>query len=304
MPPPGEVAHHAFGQRRHHIVDTLINSLDRARNDVFGAGSCTAAEACDPLILIDADDVDALLRRRQDAAGACRTTRAEDDRSAFADELYCRRCATIRRDKVVDVDTEQVHISVDIMRALLEAVAEFLDRRDINAVDACDCVRTDGIRDLRRQDTSQEAGLIFAELNADVVGRPAHDELIDTQEIDIGIGFRRAVGGIGDQETNRHNDFKTFVDAGLDIGSVVSLRLRFDPLVFKVVFISRFQRAFVGELIEGAIVDPTEVGHQAQGFHAVLRCCHGNKPQHQHKKAQKYEELFHVIFSQRDIRRS
>ena len=102
-----------------------------------------------------------------------------------------RRRAAIGGDEAVDVDAEQVQIGIDVTRALLKAVAEFLDRRDIDAVDAGDGIGADRISDLRCQDASQETRLIFAELNPDIVGRTVHDELVDAQEMDSRIGFGR-----------------------------------------------------------------------------------------------------------------
>ena len=92
--------------------------------------------------------------------------------------------------------------------------------------------------------------------------------MIDAEEVDIGVGFGRGVGGVSDQEADRDDDLEAFVDAGLDIGFVVGLGLGLDELVFQVVFISGGDRAFMRRLVEGAVIDAPEVGDQADGFDA------------------------------------
>src|SRR5690606_1344006 len=108
-----------FGQRRDHVVHTVVNALDGAADRVLRAGSLAAAEGGVVLVLVDADAVRAVLRREQHTAGTGRAAGAKDHVRALADELFSRRRAAVRSNEAVDVHTQRGDVGVDVASALL-----------------------------------------------------------------------------------------------------------------------------------------------------------------------------------------
>src|SRR5690606_37023389 len=151
-------------------------------------------------------------------------------------------------------------IGVDITDALFEAGAELADRWDFDAVDARDDTR---LRELCSHGTDKEAGLIFAELHADQIRHGAAVELIDTDKVYIRVQRRRRRGNLGNEEADGYNRIVSFVDAAADVGFVVGLRGRLDNQIVEIVLLRSGQHAFIGGLVERAVIDTTDIGDEA-----------------------------------------
>ena len=186
---PGELVHHRVGDE---AEGDQVDALDGRAGEVLRARGGAAGERGVVLVLVDADGPHAVRRRRGDAAGAGRSAGAEDHVGALADELGGVGRALGRVEEAVVVDRQHPDVGVHGLRPDRVAVDE-LDHRG-HALEAGDDADHAGLAERCGEDAGDVAALVLVELHAGHVRWVLGQELVDADEVDVGIGDG---GGLG-----------------------------------------------------------------------------------------------------------
>ena len=108
-----------------------------------------------------------------------------------------------------------------------EAVHEDGDRRDVDAAESADRA---GLGHARGEIAGKERRLVGREHLAEDVGDRRIVGEVDDRELLVGIGLRRRLGGVAEQEADGDDDVAILGEERIDVGDVVGLGLRFEQL--------------------------------------------------------------------------
>ena len=161
------------------------------------------------------------------------------------------------------VDLQHVDVGVDGLGAGLVAVHQLDDRRDVLA--ATDHADDAALAERGGHDAGHVAALVLVEEHADVVVRELGLELVDADEVRLGVrlGGRQRVGG--EQEARGDHHVGVVLEGRVDVLGVVGLGRGLDVVGLEAEAVGRGLHALVGVLVERAVVDLADVGDQADG---------------------------------------
>jgi hypothetical protein len=109
----------------------------------------------------------------------------------------------------------------------------------------------------------EEAGLLGGEDELTQVVVVVVVGVVDDGEVLVGVGLRRGLGGLAEQEADRDDQVAVLVDELLDVGLEVGLRGGLEHRDLDAELLLGALHAGPGGLVEGAVVDATLVGDQA-----------------------------------------
>ncbi len=251
-------------QRRNDLEEHAeVDPLDGRAGQLVGAGCLTLVEGAEVLVLVDADAEHAVGRGGRHAAGAGLAAGAEDHVGPVADELLGVRGALVGRSEGLVVDLQHLDLGVDGLGAGFVAVHQLHDRRHVLAPpdDADDAALTQR----RGQDAGEVPALVLVEVHAHVVGGVLGLELVDADEVGLGVRLGGCQRRVSEEEADGDDDVGLALQGGADVLLVVGLRDRLDEAGLEVEALLGGDHAVVGVLVEGAIVDLADVGDEADG---------------------------------------
>ena len=252
---------------------------DAGGDQLHGAGDQTRMRGRDgfPLVGVHADAEETRLGGDfLQRAVAGHAARAEDHVRTLVDRLLGRRRAPLGIDERLRnlarmVGRDDLDVRLDRLGARDVALVEGHHRRhQVRAQHRGDRA---ALGQARRQRTRQIARLILVEDQAGQVRQRLTLELVDTDEVDVGVRLGRRDRRIGHRKAHRHDHRVAGVDELLHVVGVVLGVLRLD--VLDVAFrdaqrLRRLLHAFPGRLVEAAVVHPAHIRH-----HADLERCFG-----------------------------
>src|SRR4051812_5753437 len=238
------------------VEDRHVDLLQRARDDL-------RAEV--GLVGVDADRLHALLLRRVDRAEAAGARDLEDDLRALGDLVERDLLALVLRREALRVAVKRRDAGVGLLRARLEARDVVVDRRDLLAADARK--RAAVVLGVQRGQVADEvAGLLLLERQPDDVLRLALQQgggLVDDRELHRRelLGDRR--DGVGHQEAVADDQVVLLLGERRKVRDVVGVLLGDQHAALDPQLLDRALEALVRELVERAVVDAADVGHEA-----------------------------------------
>ncbi len=140
----------------------------------------------DPLILVYANDPDALLGGPPDAPAAGLPPGAEDYVSPLLNKGLGHHPALVRIGEGLDVLAQHVHFRVDIFGPVGKPFAELDDGRDLVA---CHHPQHIALGHITRQRARQETGLVLGKQQAHHIRQDWVGGKVDSDKVSVGIVF-------------------------------------------------------------------------------------------------------------------
>ena len=275
-----EVEDLVLAAREGAVLDRLRGLEHRRVDALHGRGQDVLAQVA--LVGVDADAEHALLLRRVERPEAAAAGDLEDDLRALGDLVERDLLALGLVDEVLRVGGERLDALGGLTRGGLVAGDVRVDRRDLLAADRRQHLVSALLLDHQRGEVARQvAGLVLLEQQAADVGRLALESglrEVDDREVRVRELLRHGVDRFGHQEAHADHEVVLLLREPGEVRHIVGVRLRRQRLALDAELGLGLLEALVGELVERAVVEAADVGHDADLDGRLLLGLLGTRP--------------------------